>query len=125
MRVVDSCGWLEYLAGGTNAAFFEAVLVDEPALLLPPLVIFEVTRRLRVLGQVQALDPVLTVMERLTLATLTSRQMAEAAHAAQVHRLAMADAIIWHTAQVHGALLYTQDVDLKGLPGVVYQPKIL
>lgn len=124
MHVVDSCGWLEFIAGGRNAGFFEAILVDESALLVPPLVVFEVTRRLRVLGQVQALDPVLTVMERLTPATLTLRQMADAAHLAQTHRLALADAVIWHTAQVHGAALYTQDVDLEGLPGVIYQSKL-
>ncbi len=46
-----------------------------------------------------------------------------AASAALQHRLAMADAIIWQTAQTHGAALYTQDVDLQGLPGVVFRPK--
>lgn len=28
MNVVDSCGWLKYLADGLNAAFFEPALID-------------------------------------------------------------------------------------------------
>ena len=48
---------------------------------------------------------------------------AASARAAATHKLAMADAIIWQTAQAHGAALYTQDIDLQGLPGVVYRPK--
>jgi predicted nucleic acid-binding protein len=47
----------------------------------------------------------------------------QAARAAAEHKLALADAIIWQTAQAHGAALYTQDADLQGLPGVVYRPK--
>ena len=39
------------------------------------------------------------------------------------YKLAMADAIIWQTAQVHGALLLAQDVDLKDVPGVQYRVK--
>jgi predicted nucleic acid-binding protein len=36
------------------------------------------------------------------------------------HGLAMADAIVYATAQDHGAQLVTGDADLKDLPGVVY-----
>ncbi|OIP17102.1 MAG: hypothetical protein CO105_08930 [Comamonadaceae bacterium CG_4_9_14_3_um_filter_60_33] len=54
---------------------------------------------------------------------LNVSQLVQAAHAASTYKLAMADAIIWQCAQVHKARLYTQDVDLKGLPDVVYQAK--
>ena len=32
MNVVDSCGWLEYLADGPNAGFFAPVLADPDTL---------------------------------------------------------------------------------------------
>ena len=35
----------------------------------------------------------------------------------------MDDAIIWQTAQTHGAALYTQDAALAQLPGLRYQAK--
>ena len=50
---------------------------------------------------------------------LNVSQLVQAAHAASTYKLA----IIWQCAQVHKARLYTQDVDLKGLPDVVYQAK--
>ncbi len=123
MNVVDSCGWLEYIANGSNADFFSPVLGDESQLLLPRLVVYEVTRRLLALNQDHAVEPTLKVMSRLRLVDLTVPQLAQAAQAASSHKLAMADAIIWQTAQAQQALLYTQDVDLKDLPGVVYQAK--
>jgi toxin FitB len=118
--VVDSCGWLEYIANGKNAVFFEPVLLDEAHLIIPRIVVFEVCKRLLVLGQTHAIEPVLEVMDRCRVLDLTLQQTLEAAKAAQKHSLAMADAIIWKTAQVQGAVLWTQDVDLKGLAGVEY-----
>ncbi len=123
MNIVDSCGWLEYIANGSNAAFFEKALADEAHLLMPPLVVFEVIRRLKVLGQDFAIDPTITVMRRVQRADLSADQLVEAALATHGHKLALADAIIWQTAQTYHALLYTQDADLQGLPGVVYQAK--
>lgn len=123
MNIVDSCGWLEYIANGSNATFFQDALADEAQLLLPPLVVFEVIRRLKVLGKDFAIEPTTTVMRRLQRAELSVDQLAQAALAADSRKLALADAIIWQTAQSHGAKLYTQDADLQGLPGVVYQAK--
>lgn len=123
MNIVDSCGWLEYIANGSHADFFHPVLSDEDQLLLPRLVVYEVTRRMLVLQQDFAIEPTLRVMGRLRVVDLTVPQLAQAALVSRTYKLAMADAIIWQTAQVHQAQLYTQDLDLKGLPGVVYQAK--
>ena len=122
--VVDSCGWLEYIANGSNASFFESALQNEAQLLVPQIVVFEVCMRLLILQQDHAVDSVLQVMERCKVADLNPRQMLLAAQAAQKYKLAMVDAIIWQTAQVHKAALYTQDADLKALPGVQYKAKI-
>lgn len=123
MNVVDSCGWLEYIADGSQADFFHPVLSDETHLLLPRLVVYEVMRRLVALKQDFAIEPTLKVMSRLRLVDLTISQLAQAARAASTYKLAMADAIIWQSAQAHQARLYTQDLELSGLPGVVYQAK--
>lgn len=123
MNIVDSCGWLEYIANGQNADFFQGALTDEAQLLLPPLVVFEVIRRLRALKMDHAVEPTVSVMSRLQRADLDVAQLAQATHAAHSYGLAMADAIIWQTAQTHQATLYTQDADLQGLPGVAYQSK--
>jgi len=42
MNLVDSCGWLEYLAAGPNADFFAAPLQEVDSLLVPSICILEV-----------------------------------------------------------------------------------
>ena len=123
MNVVDSCGWLEFLAEGQNAAFFAPVLSNEVELLLPRLVVFEVVKRLHAWGNRHALAQTLKVMSRLPLVDLDVPQLAQAAQASQQYKLHMADAIIWQTAQSQTATLYTQDAALADLPGVAYRAK--
>jgi len=41
----------------------------------------------------------------------------------QEHSLAMADSMILATAQIHHAMLWTQDADFKSLPNVKYFEK--
>lgn len=123
MNVVDSCGWLEFMGDGANAGFFAPHLLNEKELVIPGIVIFEVCKRLGVLGQAAALDAFLAVATRCNVANLNPAELANAARAGIDHKLALADAIIWQTAQIHQAKLYTQDIDLKGLPGVMFKAK--
>jgi len=41
----------------------------------------------------------------------------------QEHSLAMADSMIFATAHIHHAILWTQDADFRNLPGVKYFEK--
>lgn len=124
MNVVDSCGWLEFMASGGNCDFFEPVLINEKELIIPGVVIFEVCKRLQVQGHAAAAEAFLQVAERCQIAYLSPAELARAAQASIDYKLALADAIIWQTAQTHQALLYTQDADLAGKPGVIYQAKV-
>ena len=123
MNVVDSCGWLEFMADGDNCAFFEPALLNEKELIVPGVVVFEVCKRLGMLRQLAAAEAFLSVMARCQVAYLSPADLALAAKAGIDRKLALADAIIWQTAQAHQAKLYTQDVDLKGLPGVMFKAK--
>jgi predicted nucleic acid-binding protein len=132
MNLVDSCGWLEHFQGGSNQAFFAPILQDSAQLLVASLSIYEVCRRVLVLygserGSAdegsQRAHLIYRAMSQLPVVQLDAAGMYQAALAAQQHKLHLADAIIWQTAQQHGATLYTQDAALEGLPGVVYQAK--
>jgi len=46
MNVVDSSAWLEYFAGGPNAAFFSPAIEETPELLVPTLTLVEVFKRI-------------------------------------------------------------------------------
>lgn len=59
MNVVDSCGWLEYLASGPNADFFAPALADTESLAVPAISIYEVFKRvLQQRGEGDALQAV-------------------------------------------------------------------
>lgn len=123
MNVVDSCGWLEHFLDGNNSAFFTPVLKETSQLIVPSVTVYEVCRRVLMLYGPQQADRVRGAMMSAAVAQLDAAGMYQAALASKKYQLHMADAIIWQTAQNHGASLYTQDADLQGLPGVLYQAK--
>jgi hypothetical protein len=49
MNVVDSCGWLEYFANDTNADFFAPIIESPATVIVPHIVVYEVSRRLRIM----------------------------------------------------------------------------
>lgn len=122
-NIVDSCGWLEYFANAHNASLFEPILLDTNNLIVPKITIYEVTRRLLVVQNEHIAHNALLGMSQAHVCSLSETELFAAAKAAHQYKLAMADAIIWQTAQTHNATLYTQDADLKHLPDVVYFEK--
>ena len=124
MNVVDSCGWLEYIADGPNASFFESALSDLPNLIVPSITIYEVCKRvLQQSGQIFA-DRAVKAMSRGQVVHLDADNLRLAAIASVRYKLAMADAIIWQTAQLYKAQLFTQDADLMDVPDVRYRAKV-
>ena len=57
-------------------------------------------------------------MNRVQVVHLDADNLCLADVASAHYELAMADAIIWQTAQLHEAQLLTQDAGLKDVPGV-------
>jgi predicted nucleic acid-binding protein len=118
VNVVDSSGWIEYLSGGPNAAFFRGPIEDEADLLVPSLSLFEVYRHLvRHVGRDEAL-PVVAAMRQGTVVDLDDRLALAAAELSVDTKLALADSILLATARAHGAVFWTQDADFEGLEGV-------
>ena len=124
MNVVDSCGWLEYIADGSNASFFEPALSDLPNLIVPSITIYEVFKRVLVQSGQSFANRAVNFMNRGQVVHLDADNLRLAAIASVRYKLAMADAIIWQTAQLHQAQLFTQDADLKEVPDVRYRAKV-
>ena len=123
MNVVDSSGWLEYFANGPNADFFALALEDTGNLIVPSISIFEVFKRvLQQRGESDALQAA-ALMQQGRVVDLDVFIALEAAKVSDSYKLPLADSVILATAQVHNAVLWTQDADFDGLPGVKYKPK--
>lgn len=123
MNLVDSSGWLEYLADGRNAKFFAPALEDTENLVVSTVNIYEVFKRvLQQRGEDAALQAV-ALMQQVGVVDVTSPIAMDGAKLSAELSLPMADSLILATARACGATLWTQDADLAGLPGVKYTKK--
>ena len=123
MNVVDSSGWLEYFANGSNADFFAPAITDEPNLLVPTICMFEVFKWLSLQRGKEAALQAMGLLYRGQLIALSDEIALQAALLSLEHKLPLADSIILATARTHQATLWTQDEHFKDLPGVEYTEK--
>ena len=115
---VSSC-WLEFFKNTPRAALFADVLEDTDTLLVPVVTVYEVIKKIvrKLTNDIASSLLVLTQRSRivnvdLALATQEMR-----------NGLPLADSLMYATAQMHGATLWTQDQHFEGLPGVRYFQK--
>lgn len=117
--LVDSSGWVEYFGEGLHAEVFAPYIEREESLLVPTIVLYEVYKKLlRERGKTLADGFASQAMRRIVV-PLDEELALAAAQVSLDHRLAMADAIIYATAQAHQAQLVTGDLHFQGLPGVI------
>ena len=118
-RVVDSSGWLEYFADTERAGLFAPALEQADGLIVPVITIFEVFRKfLRERGRGDALEAAAAMRS----GTVVDVDLSVALEAAAFD-LPLADSLIYATARRYDAVLWTQDADFDGLPGVKYFAK--
>ncbi len=118
LNVVDSSGWLEYLADTDRAAWFTEPIEDTENLIVPVISIYEVCKKvLRERGENEALQ-VASVMQSGRVVDLDAALAVEAIR----HRMPLADSIIYATALRFRATVWTQDEDFKELPNVRFYP---
>lgn len=117
--VVDSAGWVEVIGGGPKADAFWQYLSRENKLVVPTVVIYEVTKKLmRTNPQDGSVDQFLSRGLRANVVGFNDRLAVAAADLSLRHNLAMADAIVYATARDMNALLVTSDPHFEGLNGV-------
>jgi predicted nucleic acid-binding protein len=123
VNVVDSSGWLEYLADGPNANFFAPAIEDIAHLIVPAISLLEVFKRiLQQRTEHDALQAA-ALMQQGQVVPLDSTLSLSAARLGHELRLPLADSVILATARSHGAILWTQDSDFDGVDGVRYISK--
>ena len=123
MNVVDSSGWLEYLADGPNADFFAEPITATTDLVVPTVSLYEVFKRV---VQQRSEDDALQVVALMQQGMVIELNVALALSAARIsltEKIPMADSIILATARAYSATLWSQDADFKNIPGVKYTPK--
>jgi len=123
VRVVDSVGWIEYFVDGPLAERYAHYIEDTKGLATPSIVVYEVFKKiLRDSGERSAVEAI-AIMQKTTVVPLTSELAINAAELSIVHKLPMADAIVYATAQSVEATVVTGDQHFQGLPGVEFVGK--
>jgi len=123
MNIVDSSGWIEYLADYENANIFEPAIRDAANLLVPTICMYEVFKRvLQEFGDERALEAI-GLMSLGQIVELDRQIAINAALISNELKLAMADSIILATARAYEATLWTQDADFVEIEGVKYVEK--
>lgn len=120
MNLVDSCGWLEYFAEGPNVDFFTPAIENTKNLIVPAISIMEVFKRIyQQRGEDAALQAV-ALMHQGQIVAVDDTSALYAAKCGIDYNLPMADSIIFAIARLKKAMIWTQDIDFKGIEGVKY-----
>ncbi len=123
MNLVDSCGWLEYFAAGSNAEFFAPAIEDRENLLVPTICMLEVFKRFLQQRTEQEASDAIAEMRKGYVVGLDDFTAICAAKLSHELKLPVADGVILATARVYEAEIWTQDADFKGIEGVRFKTK--
>ena len=119
--VIDSSGWLEYITGDVKADLFAPYFENDLRLLVPVLVLFEVRKVLLRPGSLlprKHVELFESVALQREVISIDEHIALSAATLSLNFKLAMADALVYATAQRSGARLVTSDMHFDNLPGV-------
>jgi len=116
--LIDSSGWIEYLAARPKADLFAPYIEGSEPRLSSAIQVYEIYKVVRRdLNEERAIAAV-SALRTTTIEPLSEGLALEAADIALEYGLAMADSIVFATASRHGAEIVTSDADFEGLPRV-------
>ena len=116
---LDTSCWLEVFSNGAMAHHYLAATQQPDLLIVPVITIYEVFKNLLRLSEKETALQAVAWMERGQVVDIHRNLALEAAS----NGLPMADSLIYATAQLHHAELWTQDAHFEGLTGVKYFAK--
>jgi len=123
MNLVDSSGWLEYFADGKNADFFAPAIEDTNNLIVSTINIYEVFKKILLERDENAALQAIAVMQQAMIKDVDPAIALLASRLSIKNKLPMADSLIWATARLNDATLWTQDSDFKKIPEIQYKDK--
>jgi len=123
MNLVDSSGWLEYLSDGKNAGKFAPAIQKTDELIISPINIYEVYKKILSGKDENTANQVLGLMNQAKIIDVDFSISMQAAKLSIDKKIPMADSIIYITALQNNAVVWTQDYDFKKLDGVKFFKK--
>src|SRR5579872_7204260 len=104
MNVVDSSAWLDFYVGSKLAPVFRPIIEDRANLIVPSIVIYEVTKKVLLERGEEQAEIVEHLMQQGQVVVLDTIIAREASRISIKHKLPMADSIIYTTATAHNPI---------------------
>ncbi|MFZ0453159.1 MAG: type II toxin-antitoxin system VapC family toxin [Ignavibacteriaceae bacterium] len=123
MNLVDSSGWLEYLADSKNAKLFASAIEKTDELIVSTINIYEVYKKILLEKDENSAIQVIGLMQQAKVIEVNSSISIQAAKLSYEQKIPMADSIIYITAKQNNGIVWTQDSDFKDLDDVKYFKK--
>ncbi len=123
MTVIDTPGWLEYLADGPLAAEYDKYLAKPETVITPSIALTEVYKKVKKAKGAEVAMSVVAQIEKTRIVALDKEIAIMAGDLALAHSLAMPQATAYATAIREEAQLITADPRLKGLEQVTFLQK--
>ena len=123
MNIVDSSLWIEYfLENDIDQSIIDAIN-DTDNLYIPVISLYEVYKKFLSIGDNERATIAIAIMRNTTVIGIDPQLAVLAAQLSKLHKLPMADSIIYATAIMRDAEIYTQDKHFENLDRVHYFPK--
>lgn len=122
MILMDSSGWIELAARGPRYEAFAESLGAAETVIVPTIVVREVYRAVELAAGRARADQMAAHLASYRVVPLDFDLAVSAAQLAREMKLALADSVIYATAQRVGARIVTGDGDFAELPDVHFIP---
>jgi len=123
MNIVDSSLWIEYfLENDIDQSIINAIKASDN-LYIPVISLYEVYKKFLSIGDSEKANIAVAIMQNSAIIGINPQLAVLAAQLGKQYSLPMADSIIYATAVLWDAELYTQDKHFKNLAHVHYFSK--
>ena len=123
MNIVDSSLWVEYFLENNIDQTVIDTVKDTDNLSVPVISLYEVYKKFLSIGDNKKAQIAVDIMQNASVIGINPELAILAAQLGKQHKLPMADSIIYATAVLHNAELYTQDAHFENLDRVHYFSK--
>ena len=124
MNIVDSSLWVEYFVENDIDQSIIDIIKDTSNLYVPVISLYEIYKKFLSISDSEKANIAVDIMQNAAVIDINPQLAVLAAQLGKQHKLPMADSIIYATAVLYDAEIYTQDKHFENLDRVWYFGKI-
>jgi predicted nucleic acid-binding protein len=123
MNIIDTSLWIEFFAGTELDLSIINAIKKKDELCVPVICLYEVRKKFLNDNDINKADLAVDIMKIGKVIDMNSEIAVLASDISKQHKLPMADSIIYATAKIYNAKIYTQDKHFENLKQVHYFAK--